>query len=49
VVVAGGAEVALDGGAWIETHNHVELYDQDPYVPEAAGHAIRWLNEHVGA
>ena len=26
-----------------------ELYDQDPYVSEAAGHAIRWLDEHLGA
>ena len=32
---------------WIETHNHVELYDQEPYVPEAAGHAIRWLDEQL--
>lgn len=32
---------------WIETHNHIELYDQDPYVPEAANHAIGWLDEHV--
>ncbi len=34
---------------WIETSNHVELYDQDPYVSEAAGHAIRWLDAHLGA
>ena len=34
---------------WIETSNHVELYDQDPYVSEAAGHAIRWLDGHLGA
>jgi hypothetical protein len=33
---------------WIEAHNHVELYDQDPYVSEAAGHAIRWLDQHLG-
>jgi uncharacterized protein len=32
---------------WIETHNHIELYDQDPYVSEAAAHAIRWLDRHV--
>jgi fermentation-respiration switch protein FrsA (DUF1100 family) len=32
---------------WIETHNHVELYDQDPYVSEAAAHAIRWLDRHM--
>jgi hypothetical protein len=28
---------------WIETHNHIELYDQDPYVSEAAAHVLRWL------
>ncbi|KAA2265353.1 alpha/beta hydrolase [Solihabitans fulvus] len=33
---------------WIETHNHVELYDQDPYVSEAAAHVIRWLDRHLG-
>ena len=33
---------------WIETHNHVELYDQDPYVSEAAAHAVRWLDRHLG-
>ncbi len=32
---------------WIETHNHIELYDQDPYVSEAASHAIRWLDQHL--
>jgi fermentation-respiration switch protein FrsA (DUF1100 family) len=34
---------------WIETHNHIELYDQDPYVSEAAGHAVRWLDRHLAA
>jgi uncharacterized protein len=29
--------------AWVETHNHIELYDQEPYVSEAAGHVVRWL------
>lgn len=33
---------------WIDTHNHIELYDQDPYVSEAAHHAIRWLDRHLG-
>jgi hypothetical protein len=28
---------------WIETHNHIELYDQDPYVSEAVAHVLRWL------
>jgi fermentation-respiration switch protein FrsA (DUF1100 family) len=29
---------------WIETHNHIELYDQDPYVTEAVGHVLRRLD-----
>jgi hypothetical protein len=32
---------------WIETHNHIELYDQDPYVTEAAARAIEWLNRYL--
>jgi fermentation-respiration switch protein FrsA (DUF1100 family) len=32
---------------WIETNNHIELYDRDPYVSEAAAHAIRWLDRHL--
>jgi uncharacterized protein len=32
---------------WIETHNHIELYDQDPYVSEAAAHTIRRLDQHL--
>jgi hypothetical protein len=32
---------------WLETHNHIELYDQGPYVCEAAAHAIRWLDLHL--
>lgn len=32
---------------WIETDNHVKLYDQDPYVSEAVGHAVGWLDRHV--
>ena len=34
---------------WLETHNHIELYDQDPYVSEAARRAIRWLDRYLGA
>jgi fermentation-respiration switch protein FrsA (DUF1100 family) len=34
---------------WINTHNHIELYDQDPYVSEAVGHVRRWLDPTVGA
>jgi uncharacterized protein len=30
---------------WIDTHNHIELYDQDPYVSEAVGHVLGWLGE----
>jgi fermentation-respiration switch protein FrsA (DUF1100 family) len=28
---------------WMETHNHIELYDQDPYVSEAARAVTGWL------
>ena len=34
---------------WIETHNHIELYDQDPYVSEAVGHVLAWLDPIVAA
>ncbi len=34
---------------WIETHNHIELYDQDPYVSEAAGHVLGWLDRVLGS
>ncbi|RMI28902.1 alpha/beta hydrolase [Nocardia stercoris] len=34
---------------WLDTHNHIELYDQDPYVSAAAGHALRWLDRYLGA
>jgi fermentation-respiration switch protein FrsA (DUF1100 family) len=48
------AQAAHDAAAepkqlvWIETHNHVELYDQDPYVTEAVGHVLRWLAGVLG-
>lgn len=32
---------------WIETHNHIELYDQDPYVSEACRHLLSWLGKYV--
>jgi fermentation-respiration switch protein FrsA (DUF1100 family) len=47
------ARAAYDAAAepkrlvWIETHNHIELYDQDPYVSEAVGQVLRWLRELV--
>jgi fermentation-respiration switch protein FrsA (DUF1100 family) len=34
---------------WIETHNHIELYDQRPYVDEATTHILRWLDQHLGS
>ena len=34
---------------WIETHNHIELYDQDPYVSEACSHILRWLDRYLKA
>lgn len=33
---------------WIDTHNHIELYDQDPYVSEAARSVIAWLGPYMG-
>lgn len=34
---------------WIETHNHIELYDQDPYVSEACAKVITWLGTRIAA
>jgi uncharacterized protein len=34
---------------WIETHNHIEVYDQRPYVTRAVEHAVRWLDRHLVA
>lgn len=34
---------------WIDAHNHVEFYDQDPYVSQAAAVVIDWLAEHLPA
>jgi fermentation-respiration switch protein FrsA (DUF1100 family) len=33
---------------WIATHNHVELYDQDPYVTEAVAALLPWLERYLG-
>jgi len=32
---------------WIETHNHIELYDHDPYVSEACRQIVSWLARYV--
>lgn len=32
---------------WIDTHNHIELYDQRPYVEAAVSNAVRWLDKYV--
>ena len=32
---------------WIETSNHVELYDQAPFVPEALATLVEWLAVHL--
>jgi len=32
---------------WVETHNHIEVYDQDPYVTEVARHVIEWLDARL--
>jgi fermentation-respiration switch protein FrsA (DUF1100 family) len=29
---------------WVESHNHIELYDQDPYVTEVAERVLEWLD-----
>jgi uncharacterized protein len=28
---------------WMETHNHIEVYDQDPYVSHAVSRVFEWL------
>ncbi len=33
--------------SWIETHNHIELYDQDPYVTEAVKLVCAFLDRHL--
>lgn len=33
---------------WIETHNHIEMYDQRPVVEQAASAAIDWLGDKLG-
>lgn len=32
---------------WIDTHNHIELYDQNPYVGAAAAQTIPWLDRYL--
>jgi len=32
---------------WIETHNHIELYDQDPYVSQACAQIVRFLGRYM--
>lgn len=32
---------------WVETHNHIELYDQNPYVSEVAARVIAWLKPYL--
>ena len=32
---------------WIETDNHIELYDQDPYVSQACEHIVAWLGRYM--
>jgi fermentation-respiration switch protein FrsA (DUF1100 family) len=33
--------------AWFETHNHIELYDQDPFVTGAASRVVQWLDARL--
>ena len=32
---------------WIETDNHVQLYDQQPYVPQAVALTVEWLDRYL--
>jgi uncharacterized protein len=32
---------------WVATHNHVELYDQDPYVGQALAAVVPFLGAHL--
>jgi fermentation-respiration switch protein FrsA (DUF1100 family) len=34
---------------WIETHNHIELYDHRPYVNAAAALTVEWLDRYLNA
>jgi fermentation-respiration switch protein FrsA (DUF1100 family) len=34
---------------WIETHNHIELYDQDPYVSQAVAALAGFLDRHLSS
>lgn len=34
---------------WVATTNHVELYDQAPFVPEAIAKLVEWLGAHLPA
>jgi uncharacterized protein len=34
---------------WIETHNHIELYDQNPYVSQACARVVAWLDSYLKA
>jgi fermentation-respiration switch protein FrsA (DUF1100 family) len=33
---------------WIETHNHIEIYDQEPYVSQACDVVTSWLGRVLG-
>jgi len=34
---------------WIETHNHIELYNQDPYVSQAVETVVTFPNAQLRA
>ncbi|MBA2519645.1 MAG: alpha/beta hydrolase [Chloroflexia bacterium] len=34
---------------WIKTHNHIELYDQDPYVSMACAKIVDWLGDTLSS
>lgn len=33
---------------WVESHNHFEFYNQDPYVSESCVTIIEWLGKQIG-
>jgi hypothetical protein len=42
-----GASSTTKELVWITTHNHVEFYDQAPYVPQALAAIVPFLSEHL--
>lgn len=49
------AQAVFDAGRepkrleWVETDNHVQLYDQRPYVPQALEHMVDFFDAHLAS